>query len=146
MAAQAVVWGRRRLGLGTRHAGLELAHGEVLPGLGRYHRVLDVLEVVGLDRPVRSRAGGDALFDDLGNATSRRDGHHLPPMRQERLSLTSSAAHCRRRAGQEVNGLFVERARVLCRQRKEDVALELDEVLPGVALRRRAGVRCVEGA
>ena len=92
MAAQAVVWGRCRLGLGTRHAGLELAHGEVLPGLGRYHRVLDVLEVVGLDRPVRSRAGGDALFDDLGNATSRRDGHHLPPMRQERLSLTSSAA------------------------------------------------------
>ena len=62
MAAQAVVWGRRRLGLGTRHAGLELAHGEVLPGLGRYHRVLDVLEVVGLDRPVRSRAGGDALY------------------------------------------------------------------------------------
>ena len=53
---------------------------------------LDVLEVVGLDRPVRSRAGGDALFDDLGNATSRRDGHHLPPMRKERLSLTSSAA------------------------------------------------------
>ena len=65
MAAQAAVWGRCRLGLGTRHAGLELAHGEVLPGLGRYHRVLDVLEVVGLDRPVRSRAGGDALFDDL---------------------------------------------------------------------------------
>ena len=48
MAAQAVVWGRCRLGLGTRHAGLELAHGEVLPGLGRHHRVLDVLEVVGL--------------------------------------------------------------------------------------------------
>ena len=109
MAAQAAVC-CCRLGLGTRHAGLELAHGEVLPGLGRYHRVLDVLEVVGLDRPVRSRAGGDALFDDLGNATSRRDGHHLPPMRQERLSLTSSASHCqfRRRAGQEVNGLFVE--------------------------------------
>ena len=62
MAAQAAVWGRCRLGLGTRHAGLELAHGEVLPGLGRYHRVLDVLEVVGLDRPVRSRAGGDALL------------------------------------------------------------------------------------
>ena len=77
MAAQAAVWGRCRLGLGTRHAGLELAHGEVLSGLGRYHRVLDVLEVVGLDRPVRSRAGGDALLDDLGNATSRRDGHHL---------------------------------------------------------------------
>ena len=77
---QGAVWGRCRLGLGTRHAGLELAHGEVLPGLGRYHRVLDVLEVVGLDRPVRSRAGGDALLDDLGNATSRRDGHHLPPL------------------------------------------------------------------
>ena len=64
MAAQAAVWGRCRLGLGTRHAGLELAHGEVLSGLGRHHRVLDVLEVVGLDRPVRSRAGGDALFDE----------------------------------------------------------------------------------
>ena len=38
----------------------------------------------------------------------------------------------------------MERARVLCRQRKEDVALELDEVLPGVALRRRAGIRRVE--
>ena len=60
MAAQAAVWGRCRLGLGTRHAGLELAHGEVLSGLGRHHRVLDVLEVVGLDRPVRPRAGGDA--------------------------------------------------------------------------------------
>ena len=102
MVAQAIVWGCSSAAgwtdLGTRHAGLELAHGEVLPGLGRYHRVLDVLEVVGLDRPVRSRAGGDALFDDLGNATSRRDGHHLPPIRQERLPLTSSAACRQRRA------------------------------------------------
>ena len=88
LRTERTVWRCYRLGLGAGHAGLELAHGEVLPGLGRYHRVLDVLEVVGLDRPVRSRAGGDALFDDLGNATSRRDGHHLPPMRQERLPLT----------------------------------------------------------
>ena len=45
----------------------------MLPGLGRDHRILDVLEVVGLDRPVRPRTGGDALSDDLGNATSHRD-------------------------------------------------------------------------
>ena len=39
----------------TRHANLGLAHREMLPGLGRRDRVLDMLEVVGLDRPVRPR-------------------------------------------------------------------------------------------
>ena len=97
----------------------------MLPGLGWHDRVLDVLEVVRLDRPVCPRAGRNTLLGDFGHTTGRRDGHHLAPICKESLPLTRSAARSSRRAGEEVDGLFVERARILRGQRKEGVTLEL---------------------
>ena len=64
----------------------------MLPGLGWHDRVLDVLEVVGLDRPVCPRASRNTLLDDFGHTTGRRDGHHLAPICKESLPLTRSAA------------------------------------------------------
>ena len=49
----------------------------MLSGLRWHDRVLDVLEVVGLDRPVCPRASRSTLLDDFGHTTGRRDGHHL---------------------------------------------------------------------
>ena len=43
----------------------------MLPGLGWHDRVLDVLEVVGLDRPVCPRASRNTLLDDFGHTTGR---------------------------------------------------------------------------
>ena len=76
--------------------------------------------------------------------TGCRDGHHLAPVCKEGLPLTRRAAHGGCRTGKEADGLFVERARILRGQRKEGVTLELHEVLPVVALRRRAGIRRVK--
>ena len=56
----------------------------MLPGLGWHDRVLDVLEVVRLDRPVCPCAGRSTLLDDFGHTTGRRDGHHLAPVRKEK--------------------------------------------------------------
>ena len=49
--AHADVWISHGLVPAARHANLGLAHREMLSGLGRHDRVLDMLEVVGLDRP-----------------------------------------------------------------------------------------------
>ena len=49
--AHANVWISHGLVPAARHANLGLAHREMLSGLGWRDRVLDMLEVVGLDRP-----------------------------------------------------------------------------------------------
>ena len=90
------------------------------------------------------RAGRNTLLDDFGHTTGRRDGHHLAPVCKESLPLTRRATQGGCRTGKEVDGLLVERARILRRQRKEGVTLELHEMLPVVALRRRAGICRVE--
>ena len=77
----------------------------MLPGLGWRDRVLDMLEVVGLDRPVCPRAGRNTRLDDFGHTTGRRDGHHLTPVREEGLPLTRRAARSGCRACEEVDGL-----------------------------------------
>ena len=143
--AHANVWISHGLVPAARHANLGLAHREMLPGLGRRDRVLDMLEVVGLDRPVRPRAGRNTRLDDFGHTTGRRDGHRLAPVREEGLPLTRRAARSGCRACEEVDGLFVKCARILHCQRKEGVALELHEMHPVVALRRRASERLPHG-
>ena len=64
--AHANVWISHRLVLVARHASLGLAHRKMLSGLGWHDRVLDVLEVVGLDRPVCPHASRDTLLDRGG--------------------------------------------------------------------------------
>ena len=61
--AHANFWTSHGLVPVARHASLGLAHREMLSGLGWCDRVLDVLEVVGLDQPVCPRAGRNTLFD-----------------------------------------------------------------------------------
>jgi len=90
--AHANFWISHGLVLVARHASLGLAHREMLSGLGWHDRVLDVLEVVRLDRPVCPRASRNTLLDDFGHTTGRRNGHHLTPVREEGLPLTRRAA------------------------------------------------------
>ena len=66
--AHANVWISHRLVLVARHASLGLAHRKMLPGLGWHDCVLDVLEVVRLDRPVCPCASRSTLLDDFGHA------------------------------------------------------------------------------
>ena len=100
-------WSHSQWGLVTGCAEGVLALRKVLSGLGRGHCVRHVPKVVGLDGPVRARAGRHAPPDDLGNAARGLDGHHLAPVGEEGLPFTLAPAQRSCRGGKEVHRLVV---------------------------------------